>query len=65
MANFIKVPKMGIIEVNESNMALLIKLGLIKEDKPKKKKKNDPTKTGPDQSDISNSDGAIESTVTE
>ena len=65
MAHFVKVPKMGIIEVNEANKPLLVQLGLIKEDKPKKKKKDDTAQEGPDQHDSLDIDGAIESDATE
>ena len=56
---------MGIIEVNEANKPLLVQLGLIKEDKPKKKKKDDTAQEGPDQHDSLDIDGAIESDATE
>ena len=56
---------MGIIEVNEANKPLLVKLGLIKEDKPKKKKKDDSNKEGSDQHDSLDIDGAIDSDASE
>jgi DNA-directed RNA polymerase subunit H (RpoH/RPB5) len=65
MAHFVRVPKMGIIEVNEANKPLLVKLGLIKEDKPKKKKKDDSNKEGSDQHDSLDIDGAIDSDAAE
>lgn len=56
---------MGIIEVNEANKPLLVKLGLIKEDKPKKKKKDDTAQEGSDQHDSLDIDGAIDSPAAE
>jgi DNA-directed RNA polymerase subunit H (RpoH/RPB5) len=65
MAHFVKVPKMGMIEVNEANKPLLVKLGLIKEDKPKKKKKDDTAQEGLRQHDSLDIDGAIDSPAAE
>lgn len=65
MAHFIKVPKLGMIEVNEANKPLLIKLGLIKENKPKKKKNNDTAQEGSDQHDSIDINGAVDSPVAE
>ena len=56
---------MGMIEVNEANKPLLVKLGLIKEDKPKKKKKDDTAQEGSDQHDSIDIDGAINSPAAE
>lgn len=56
---------MGIIEVNEANKPLLVKLGLIKEDKPKKKKKDDTAQEGLREHDSLDIDGAIDSPAAE